>query len=259
MKMRARGAISALLMGLLICAAHATDGAAVSGVTVRHLTGSIYLVEESVVGQTNSLVYIGPADVTVIGATSTPETAAVLAAKIRGLTSRPIREVIDTSPDPEWSGGNAYWKSSGAQIIAAEATYDLLESTWETRVETARKHHPGYPRLPLVLPTKRYPRNFELQGGDVRALYLGPSHTAGDIFVYFPKERVLDAGSILKEQLGNMANADVAAYPKTLRKLQALHLDIQIIISGHWSAIHGPELVDHYLEMLRTYEPPSGH
>lgn len=37
---------------------------------------------------------------------------------------------------------------------------------------------------------------------------LGPSHTAGDIFVYFRKEQVLDAGSILKEQLGKITAAD---------------------------------------------------
>jgi metallo-beta-lactamase class B len=89
--------------------------------------------------------------------------------------------------------------------------------------------------------------------------YLGPSHTAGDIFVYFPKEKVLDAGSILKEQLGNMAKANLREYPKTLRKLQALHLEIETIISGHWSPVHGPDLVDRYLQLLNLYEQEGEH
>ena len=106
----------------------------------------------------------------------------------------------------------------------------------------------------MVLPTESHPGEFELQNGNIRAFYLGPSHTAGDIFVYFPKEKVLDAGSILKEHIGNMAKADAKEYPNTLHKLQALHLDVDTIISGHWSPVHGPDLVDHYLELLKLNE-----
>ena len=104
--------------------------------------------------------------------------------------------------------------------------------------------------MPLILPTKTYPANFKVENGDIEAFYLGPSHNADDIFVYFPKEKVLYAGSILKERLGNLAFANLEEYPKTLRKLQQLHLEINSIISGHWSAVHGPELVDQYLAML---------
>ncbi|HZC37969.1 MAG TPA: hypothetical protein VE221_04760 [Sphingomicrobium sp.] len=81
-------------------------------------------------------------------------------------------------------------------------------------------------------------------------MFLGASHTDADIFVYFPAERVLDAGSIIKEHLGNMAKANVAEYPKTLRRLKALNLPIDIVISGHWSAVHGPELIEQYLSLL---------
>ena len=228
--------------------------AADPGISIRQLTGPLYLVEDSHYVTTNSLVYIGPNAVTVIGATWSPETARLLAMQIKRLTNRPISEVIDTSPDPEWSGGNGYWKSAGASILAIQETSDLLTRTWPARVETFRKSFPTYPPVPLVLPTQSDAGKFQLQNGDIRALYLGPSHTAGDIFVYFPKERVLDAGSILKEQLGNMANADIEEYPKTLHKLQDLHLDVDTIISGHWPPIHGPELLDRYLQMLRLFE-----
>jgi metallo-beta-lactamase class B len=141
----------------------------------------------------------------------------------------------------------------------AGVTAEHLKNDWESTVEAVRKNQPTYPEVPLVLPTQTYARQFELQNGNVRGFYLGPSHTQADIFVYFPKERVLDAGSILKEQLGNMAKADVREYPNTLHKLQQLHLDIRIIISGHWSPVHGPELVDHYLELLAlNQEHPPG-
>lgn len=99
-------------------------------------------------------------------------------------------------------------------------------------------------------PTRCYPDRFAFQNGDVRVYYLGPSYTAADVFVYFPKEQVLDAGSILKPFLGNMARANVKAYPTTLHKLQDLHLSIRMIVSGHWSAVHGPDLIDRYLDLL---------
>ena len=51
-----------------------------------------------------------------------------------------------------------------------------------------------------------------------------------------------------------MAKANIKEYPKTLHKLQALHLNIDTIISGHWSPLHGPELLDHYLQLLTTYD-----
>lgn len=239
---------AAALLAFAVSTAHSEPAT----IAFQRLRGPIYLAVDPHYASTNSLVYIGSKSVTVIGASYTPQTAAELAAKIRRLTAAPIAEVIDTSPDPEWSGGNAYWKNRGARIYAVQSTYDLLKNTWADRNQKAQKNHPGYPALPLVLPTEVFPEHFELQDGNIRAFYLGPSHTAGDIFVYFPREQVLDAGSILKEHLGNLADANLADYPKTLERLKMMHLTIQIIIAGHWSAIHGPELIDDYLNMLRA-------
>jgi metallo-beta-lactamase class B len=193
----------------------------------------------------------------VVGATWTPETAKELETQIKSLTALPVRDVIDTSPDPEWSGGNAYWKEAGAEIVAARATCDALTRTWSSTVSDFRKSQAKYPDLPLAMPRKCLSDSFELQDGAVRGFYLGPSHTSADIFVYFPNEKVLDAGSILKPFLGNMAKANVEEYPVTLQKLKNLHLDIRMIISGHWAAVHGPDLVDRYLNLLSGLKPKT--
>jgi hypothetical protein len=47
--------------------------------------------------------------------------------------------------------------------------------------------------------------------------------------------------------------ASVTEYPKTLAKLRQLGLQIDKIISGHWSAIHSPDLIDRYLAMLKEH------
>jgi metallo-beta-lactamase class B len=148
------------------------------------------------------------------------------------------------------AGGNPYFRSIGARIYSIALTRDLLTQKWAEQVANARARYPGYPDIPLVLPDITYPGNFELQDGRVQALYLGPSHSPDDIFVYFPQEKVLYGGCVLKEQLGNLALANVEEYPKTLQKLKALNLGYTTIIAGHWSPIHGPELVDQYLQLL---------
>lgn len=220
-------------------------------VSTYPLFDSIYIAEDSHYAKTNYVVYIGATSVTVVGAGWSPDTAELLAMEIRKLTNKPISDVILPDHDPEYTGGNAYWKRIGANIVSTELTKQTLQKDWAKAEDFTRKYFPTYPSLPLVLPTKTYGADFTLENGDIRGFYLGPSHNADDIFVYFPKQKVLYAGSILKEHLGNLMFANLEEYPRTLEKLRQLHLKIDKIISGHWSAVHGPELIDNYLEMLK--------
>lgn len=226
--------------------------AAPPDLVLSHLTGHIYVAEDDHYSKENSVVYVGEKSVTVVGATWTPETAELLAKKVREISDKPIGEVINTNYHPDRAGGNAYWKSIGAQIISTQMTYDLLKSDWVKVVDWTRSGIPSYPNVPLVLPTKTYPGDFELQDGRVRALYLGQSHTPDGIFVYFPEEKVLYGGCILKEQLGNLSFANVTDYSKTLQKLKRLNLEVGTVVAGHWSPVHGANLIDQYLELLQN-------
>jgi metallo-beta-lactamase class B len=233
---------------LLAVAAVSGPQAQDSRLTLSHLTGGVYVVEDRFYGGENSAVYIGDTSVTVVGATWTPETARLLSEEIRKITNKPITDVINTNYHPDRAGGNSYFKSVGATVTSTKLTYDLLKANWDAIVAFTRKAAPDYPSVTLALPDKTFPGDFELQGGSVQAVYLGPSHTPDGIFVYFPKEKVLYGGCILKEQLGNLDFANLAEYPKTLTKLKTF--DIRTIIAGHWSAVHGPELIDRYIRLL---------
>ena len=219
-------------------------------VVLTPLRGNVYVAEDYFYSKENSVVLVGENSVTVVGATWTPETAKLLAAEIRKITSKPITEVIDTNYHPDRAGGNAYFKSVGAKIISTKMTSDLLTAHWDEMVSYVQKAFPNYPALPLVLPDKTFDGDFELQGGTVKAIYLGPSHTPDGIFVSFPREKVLYGNCILKERLGNLDFANLDEYPKTLEKLKRLNLGFTTIVAGHWSPIHGPELIDRYLQLL---------
>jgi len=196
---------------------------------LKQVRGGVYVVEDSFYFRENSVVYI------------------------KKVTKKPVREVVVTNFHPDRAGGNAYFKKIGAKMISTQMTHDLMKSDWKRAVDFTRKTIPEYPDLAPVLPDTVLKDDFELQGGAIRSLYLGPSHTEDGIFVWFPKEKVLYGNCILKETLGNLEFANLSAYPKTLNRLKNLKLPIEILIAGHGSSLHGPELVDHYLKLLTGY------
>jgi metallo-beta-lactamase class B len=222
-------------------------------VVLTPLRGGVYVAEDYFYSKENSVVYVGDSSVSVVGATWTPETAKLLANEIRKVTQKPITEVIDTNYHPDRAGGNAYFKSTGAKIVSTKMTNDLLKAHWDEMVRYVQKGVPGYPTLPVVPADQTFPGDFQLQSGGVKAIYLGPSHTPDGIFVFFPKEKVLYGNCSLKEQLGNLDFADLTEYPKTLQKLKQLNLGFTTIVAGHWSPIHGPELIDQYLALLADH------
>lgn len=240
--------VSRLLILLVINAS--LSGAENPKIVLTPLRGGVYVAEDYFYLKENSVIYVGDSSVTVVGATWTPETAKLLANEISKVTSKPISEVIDANYHPDRAGGNAYFKSIGAKIVSTKMTDDLLKAHWDEMVRYVQKGFPAYPALPLVAPDQTFASDFDLQGGAVKAIYLGPSHTPDGIFVFFPKEKVLYGNCILKEQLGNLDFADLIEYPKTLQKLKQLNLGFTTIVAGHWSPIHGPELIDRYLALL---------
>ena len=123
---------------LLFCIslANATD----AGISIYLLTGSIYVVEDSHYAKTNYVLYIGAASVTLVGAGWSPETAELLAQKIRTVTDKPVKEVVLPDHDPEYAGGIAYWKRIGANIVSTELTEQTLKSDWNKTGEFTRKY-----------------------------------------------------------------------------------------------------------------------
>ena len=213
------------------------------------ITEHIYVAEDPFYYPENSAVYVGDKEITVISATWTPETAKLLTDKIHSITNKPITTVINTHFHLDRTGGNPYFKKIGAKIIASKLTEELMQKNWNKVVKGVQKDYPDYPSIPYTPPDITFSDKYELENGNIKILYFGPSHTEDGSVVYFPDEKILFGDCILKEKLGWLGDANVDEYPKTLEKIKKL--PIKTIIAGHWSAIHGPELIDQMLELLK--------
>ena len=110
--------------------------------------------------------------------------------------------------------------------------------------------------LQQVRETKPTPPNVTLDDrltifrGDreIRLIHTGRGHTAGDIVVYLPKERVLCSGDLLVNQIANLADGYVNQWPAALEKLRAL--DFVDVIPGHGEPFKGAERIEWFTAYL---------
>lgn len=74
-------------------------------------------------------------------------------------------------------------------------------------------------------------------GRKLELFHPGAGHTADNITVYLPREKVLFGGCFLKsveaESLGNIADADLPAWPESLRRLRARYPGAVTLVPGH--------------------------
>ncbi len=118
-------------------------------------------------------------------------------------------------------GGLRYLKSIRIKSYANQMTIKIAKSK----------------KLPA--PAHGFKDSLQLRLGDktIQCYYPGPAHSLDNIVVWVPSERILFAGCMVKsldsKNLGNIADGDLAAYPKTIDKVIKKFLDVKIVIPGH--------------------------
>jgi cyclase len=105
-------------------------------------------------------------------------------------------------------------------------------------------------RPPTTLVDERL--DLDLGGIAVELLYVGPAHTAGDVIVHLPRERVVFAGDILFRLCTPVGWE--GTYDRWIAALDAIvALDPVAIVPGHGpiSGVEGPREMKAYLEYVR--------
>lgn len=90
----------------------------------------------------------------------------------------------------------------------------------------------------------------------VECFYPGAGHSLDNIVIYFPVQKILFGGCLIKSMessgIGNIADADVHAWPETLKNVQEKFMDAETIIPGHGS-VGSIELIEHTRSVVTEY------
>jgi metallo-beta-lactamase class B len=82
--------------------------------------------------------------------------------------------------------------------------------------------------------------------------YFGEGHTRDNVIGYFPEDKVVFGGCLIKEmgaKKGNLEDANVAVWPETVRRLKRCYSETKTVIPGHGKS-GGTELFDYTIKLF---------
>ncbi len=232
----------------------------------------------------NSVAIVGDGQVLLVDSGAGPGEAEVLRAAIRKQTGLPVRYVVDTHfhydhalgheafPDAV-TIGHAETRNGLAlglrQPTLADAIDAMPARVSELRAKAAAAAD-AQGRAALLADSVRWdayrqeltalvpsPSSITFTGEltlwlgrrEVRLLHLGRGHTAGDIVVHLPAERVICTGDLFNGYIGYMGDAYVDEWAATLDRLA--QMDFRTVIPGHGRPFAGKDAIPTVQACLR--------
>jgi glyoxylase-like metal-dependent hydrolase (beta-lactamase superfamily II) len=207
----------------------------------------------------NAAFVVTPQGVLVIDALGSPALAQSLMAAIAKITPQPVRWVVVTHYHADHVYGLQVFKDAGAEILAHRDGQIYLHSdTARLRLQASREElAPWINAQTRLVAADRWidgPLRLTLGGVEVLLQPAGPAHTAEDLAVFLPAQRVLFAGDLVfRGRIPFVGQADSGRWIEALDRLLAL--DAALIVPGHGpasrEAVADLRLTRDYLKHLR--------
>ena len=237
----------------------------------------------------NAAVIVDERDVLVVDTHISPAAGWALIEEIKTLTPKPVRWVVNTHFHFDHVHGNQVFPA-GVEIIGHELTrakiaagdsmrgrsYESFVGTLPDRIAAMReraaalvemnarqelereiaiqeRHLAATRTVEPVAPTVTLDRSMTLYRGDreIRLLHLGRGHTAGDVVVYLPAERVVITGDLIINGLSYLGDGYPEDWVETLERLKAL--DFEVVVPGHGAAFSDRGRIDAFQDYLRDF------
>ena len=248
---------------------------------VYHVVGTGAM---AVVG--NSAVIVNDDDVILVDDHASPAAEWVLLQELRTITDKPVRTVINTHFHFDHAHGNQVF-GRDVQIIGHEFTREMLlggksaqmplykgyvtrlpaqiqdlRQRWAAETDAARKaalqiqlqsaenNAASQAELKPTPPNVTLRSELTLYRGsrEIQIRFLGRAHTAGDLVIYLPREKIAITGDLLTADLSNMSDAYVNEWVGTLDELQKL--DFTTVLPGHGEAFTDRNKIDYFQAYL---------
>ena len=207
----------------------------------------------------NAGFVVTPAGVVVIDALGSPELGRRLLAEIAKVTNKPIHTVVLTHYHADHIYGLQVFKDVGARIMAHGAAREYLNSdTARLRLEASRQElWPWVDEKTHLVPADEWlhgPKTLTVGGVRFDIQPVGPSHTAEDLVVYLPQQKVLFAGDLVfRNRIPFVGQADSRHWIEAMQNL--LKFDTRCVVPGHGPISNDPKgdmiLTRDYLLYLR--------
>jgi cyclase len=187
----------------------------------------------------NAVFLVTDEGVLLIDTRTHPRVGQDLLERIRKVTDKPIKWVINSHFHGDHHFGNAPFKAAGATFVAQTETARIMQQVqpreMARRVDGFKSRGYDPNEVKLVAPDVTFDSEMTIRlgGRDVRLMYLGPGQQAGDTFVLFPHARTLfTPGSFAKRSMPNMAfTPSVETWLKLLDQVAAM--DVDTILPAH--------------------------
>jgi glyoxylase-like metal-dependent hydrolase (beta-lactamase superfamily II) len=200
-------------------------------------------------GRPNAGFVVTSEGVVVIDALASPRQGEQLLQTIRGVTDQPVKWLVLTHHHPDHHFGTVVLRKAGARVIAhpdrrvlaAEGGEDALLADWVRVVGLDAMRGFEFANTPDRPVTTA--DTLRLGGRTIVVRHPGAGHSAGDLLVWLPRERVLFAGDVLVEDGVSMVVDGSST--ELLRVLDAVDaMDAAIVVPGHGAIPRRPaELV----------------
>jgi glyoxylase-like metal-dependent hydrolase (beta-lactamase superfamily II) len=187
----------------------------------------------------NAVVLATDEGVLVIDTRQHPRDGQDLIDRIRKITDKPIKWVINSHFHGDHHLGDPPFKALGATFVAQRDTAALMQKTWPKEIARRQaffKQHdfdPAETRLVMPDVTFDSQMTIRLGGREAVLMYFGPGQQAGDTFVLFPHARTLfTPGAFAKHSMPNMNfTPSVDNWIALLKKVAAM--DVERILPAH--------------------------
>lgn len=225
------------------------EAATKSEVTVEPLRGNLSVLFGS---GGNIIVLNGPDGKLLVDAGIAVSKDKIQAALDR-ISAEPIKYLINTHWHWDHTDGNEWVHNQGATIIAQENVLKRLSAT--TRVDDWDYTFQPWPTGGRPTVTFKTEKTLKFDGETVLMKNLGPGHTDGDAFVYFPKADVLVLGDTfwngIYPFIDNGVGGGIDGMIRWVNASLTLATDKTIIVPGHGPVGNKAQLTE-FRDMLVT-------
>lgn len=185
----------------------------------------------------NGLIFIDNNEAIVFDTPVDDSTSAELIGWIMQNQKMTITSVVINHFHNDCLGGLNEFHKYGIESYASHKTIELAKNNDEN------------------IPKNGFEEKLELRVGDQTTIteYFGPGHTIDNVVSYIPSEKILFGGCLIKSlgaTKGNLADADVEHWSRTVNSLKERMPDSIIVVPGHGEIGH-TELLDYTIKLFQ--------